>query len=83
MPQPGQPPDQRIGDLRTEEREDEPRAEVPDEVLAVRDRREQKGVGRKRRAQLKPAETAQKRRAHAVNDVPEIQRHEQLFRPVR
>ena len=83
VPQPGQPPDQRVGGLRAEERKDEPRAEVPDEVLAVRDRREQQGVGRKRRAQLKPAETAQKRRAHAVNGIPEIQRHEQLFRPVR
>ena len=31
--QPGQAPDQRVGDLRAEERKDEPRAEVPDEVL--------------------------------------------------
>ena len=52
-------------------------------MLTVGERREQQRVGRNRFAEFKTAEPAQQRRAHAVNNVPQIQRHEQLFRPVR
>ena len=52
-------------------------------MLTVGERREQQRVGRNRFAEFKTAEPAQQRRAHAVNNVPQIQRHKQLFRPVR
>ena len=83
MPQLGQAAKARIENLRKKQRKDEPRTEVPDKVLAVSQRREQQGIGRKRLPQLKPAESAQKCRTHAVNGIPQIQRNEQLFCPVR
>ncbi len=52
-------------------------------MLSVRQRRKQQGVCRKGFAQLKPAEPAQNRRADAVYQIPEIQREQQLFRPVQ
>ena len=74
---------QGIEHLHAEKRKDEPRTEIPDEMLSVRQRRKQQGVCRKGLAQLKPAEPAQSRRADAVYQIPEIQREQQLFRPVQ
>ena len=73
--------DEAVDHLRQKQREDEPRAEVPGEVLAVDDGGQQQRVRIQRRADFKAAEAAQQRRAHAVDHVKDIQRHEQPFGP--
>ena len=70
-----------VDHLRQKQRKDEPRAKVPSEVLAVDDGRQQQRVRAQRRADLKAAEAAKQRRAHAVDHVKDIQRHEQPSGP--